>query len=59
MKARSSELFGKRGLTTGGANGQRLIGNFLQDVLGMAAGPAFVSVNGHGKESERAKGAKP
>jgi hypothetical protein len=43
----------ERGLAAGRAIGQRGIGDFLQHVLGMAAGPAFVGVNGHGRKQER------
>jgi hypothetical protein len=48
LKARSGELFGKGGFATRRTFGQWGIGNLLQDVLGMAAGPAFVGINGHG-----------
>jgi hypothetical protein len=50
LEARGSELFGKRGFAALGAIRQRCIRNFLQDVLGMTTGPAFVGVNWHGEE---------
>ncbi len=49
LKARRGELFAEGVLATGRTLGQRVIRNFLQDVLGMAAGPAFVGINGHGR----------
>ncbi len=51
LEARSGQLFGKRGFATRRTVCQWGIGNFLQHVLGMAAGPAFVGINGHGETS--------
>jgi len=50
LKARGGELLGKRGFAAFGAVGQWRICNFLQDVLGMAAGTTFVGVNWHDEE---------
>jgi hypothetical protein len=49
LKARCRELFMEFGGSTSRAVGQGRIADFLQNILGMAAGVAFVSVNGHEK----------
>src|SRR5574343_111970 len=48
LEAGSGQLLGKRGLAAGRAVGQRGVGDFLQNVLGMATGLTLVGVNGHG-----------
>jgi hypothetical protein len=49
LKAWGCELFVEFGRTANRAIGQGIVAHFLQYILGMAAGVAFVSVNGHGK----------
>jgi hypothetical protein len=49
LKAGGCELFVEFRRTTNRAIGQGRIADFLQNILGMAAGVAFVSVNGHEK----------
>jgi hypothetical protein len=48
LETGSGELFAKAGLSAGWANAQRVVGHFLQHVLGMAAGLALVGIDGHG-----------
>ncbi len=47
LEARCSHLLGESLCTAGGACGERGVGDFLQHILGMAAGAAFVGVNRH------------
>ena len=48
LKARCRQLLGERGSAAGGAHGQGIGRHFLQHILGVAAGVAFVGVNRHG-----------
>jgi hypothetical protein len=47
LKARGRDLFFKTGLPAGGADRQQGIRDFLQNIFGVPAGIAFVSVNRH------------
>jgi hypothetical protein len=47
LKAWRCQLFVEFGRTANWAIGQRRVAHFLQNILGMAAGVAFVGVNGH------------
>lgn len=49
MKAWGRELLAEFGRATSRAVGQHGVAHFLQNVLGMATGVAFVSINGHEK----------
>jgi len=49
LKAWGCELFVEFGRTANRAIGQGIVAHFLQNILGMAAGVAFVGVNGHVK----------
>ena len=49
LKAWRCQLFVEFGSSANRAIGQRGVAHFLQNILGMAAGVAFVGVNGHVK----------
>ena len=48
LKTGCRQLFGKRRSTAGGANRQRIGADFLQYILGVATGRAFIGVDRHG-----------
>jgi hypothetical protein len=51
LKAWGRELFVELRRCTDWAIGQGIVTHLLQNILGMAAGVAFVSVNGHEESS--------